>query len=234
MKNHQFFVIVNKRETEMKIQTISQKRQKESGYLTVELTLVFSTIFFSLLMILFMGMVLYQQVNLQSLAVRTSARGAVIFSSKATDMETGVKKLSDFKERDPYRYIFLDATKTNEYKTILNQYVAEHIGENNVIAGISQGSDYTTIQNYVFLKRIKVNIKKDYHMPLDAVSKMFGFDKAFHIDTTAVSTAAEPVEFVRNMDLCRDVFQQTGAFSKAQETVGKIKGLIEKFSDLLH
>lgn len=69
----------------MQIQVLRQSKQtmkKEKGYLTVEMTLVFSVVFFSLLMLMFMGMVLYQQVNLQSLAVRTSSRGAVIYGSR--------------------------------------------------------------------------------------------------------------------------------------------------------
>ena len=210
--------------------------ENERGYLTVELTIVFSVVFFSLLMILFMGMVLYQQVNLQSLAVRTSARGAVIYGSRMDDMESGVKTLSDFENRDPYRYLssIFGGDKTEEYEGLLNSYVAGHIGENNILTGEPQGKDYTTVEDYVIVKRVKVNIKEDYHMPSDAIARMFGFDGAFHIDTTAVSTAAEPVEFVRNIDLCVDVFQQTGAYDKAKETVGKVSEYIGDFTDLLN
>lgn len=63
----------------MQIQVLRQSKQtmkKEKGYLTVEMTLVFSVVFFSLLMLMFMGMVLYQQVNLQSLAVRDIFQGS--------------------------------------------------------------------------------------------------------------------------------------------------------------
>lgn len=203
--------------------------------MTVELTFVFSVVFFSLLMIMFMGMVLYQQVNLQSLAVRTSARGAVIYGSRMDDMETGVKTLGDFENRDPYRYLasIFGGDKTAEYKRLLNTYVAKNIGDYNIITGEAGNTDYTTIQDYVIVKRVKVNIKEDYHMPIDAVARMFGAEGAFHIDTTAASTVVEPVEFVRNIDLCVDVFRQTKAFDKAQETMKKVSGYISEFTDML-
>lgn len=209
--------------------------QNQKGYLTVELTLVFSTVFFSLLLILFMGMVLYQEVHLQSLAVRVSARGAVIYGSRVEDMETGIKRLSDFEDRDPYRYLssIFGGDKTTEYKNRLNEYISRNIGDYNILTGEVKSKDYVTIQDYVLVKRIKVNIKEDYHMPVDAVARMFGYDGAFHIDTTAMSTVSEPVEFVRNIDLCTDIFKQTKAFDKAQETVGKVHEYIQKFNDLL-
>lgn len=209
--------------------------RNQQGYLTIELTFVFSTVFFSLLMILFMGMVLYQQVNLQSLAVRVSARGAVIYGSRVEDMETGIKKLSDFEDRDPYRYLssIFGGDKAREYKNRLNEYISRNIGDYNILTGDVKNNDYVTIKDYVLVKRIKVNIREDYHMPIDAVARIFGYDGAFRVDTTAMSTVAEPVEFVRNIDLCTDIFRQTKAFDKAQETVGKVHEYIQKFNDLL-
>lgn len=216
--------------------SLRKRLKNQDGYLTVELTFVFSVIFFSLLLMLFMGMVLYQQVNLQSLAVRTSARGATIYGSRMDDMETGVKTLQDFKNRDPYRYLasVFGGDKTGEYKRLLNTYVSAHIGENNILTGQPKNNDYTTIQDYIFIKRVKVNIKQDYHMPTDAIARMFGMDGAFQIDTTATSTVVEPVEFVRNIDLCTDVFRQSKTFEKAKETVSKVRGYITKFTDMLN
>ena len=40
--------------------------------MTIEMTIIFPAIFFSLILILFMGIVLYQEVSLHSLAVRAS------------------------------------------------------------------------------------------------------------------------------------------------------------------
>ena len=48
---------------------LAKSRKQNDGYLTIELTLVFQVLFFSLMLILFMGMVLYQEVKLQSLSL---------------------------------------------------------------------------------------------------------------------------------------------------------------------
>ena len=75
---------------------LAKSRKHNDGYLTIELTLVFQVLFFSLMLILFMGMVLYQEVKLQSLAVRASERGSVVYSSRVRDMSSTEKTLEDF------------------------------------------------------------------------------------------------------------------------------------------
>ena len=88
---------------------IKKRLKVQDGYLTIETTMVFSVLFFSLILILFVGMVMYQNVNLQSIAVQASERGSVVYSSRVADMTTGVKTLDDFLIRDPYRNVpFMD------------------------------------------------------------------------------------------------------------------------------
>ena len=70
-----------------------KKTENNEGMLTIEMTIIFPALFFSLLLVLFIGMVLYQEVNLQSLAVQASERGAVVYSSRVSDMTTGIKTL---------------------------------------------------------------------------------------------------------------------------------------------
>jgi hypothetical protein len=212
------------------------KLKKENGYMTVEITLVFSVIFFALIFIMFIGIVLYQQVNLQSLAVKASERGSVIYVSRVGDMSTGIKRLEDFENRDPYRYIpFLDGSKKEEYKDTINGYVATNIGNYNVITGkVKNDSDYVTIKDYVVTKKILVNIKTEYNMPTDAIAKMFGSDGAFNIDTTAVSTVTDSVEFVRNVDLCTDALQANEASEAALQKVGEVQTYIKDWAEVLN
>ncbi len=209
------------------------KNRKRDGYFTIEATLVFSALFFSLMLILFMGMVLYQEVNLQSLAVRASERGSVVYSSRVSDMRTGEKTLEDFKYRDPYRNVpLINMASDGSYQNLVQQYVNQYLGENNVLAG-ERGSGSVTIENYVIAKRIKVNIQNSYQMPVDAIGKMFDHEGPFDVNTSAVSAVVDPVDFARNVDLVTDILKQTSIFDKVEDAYGKIQEALEKLSDLL-
>ncbi len=205
------------------------------GYLTIELSMIFSVLFFSLLLILFIGMVLYQEVNLQSLAIQASERGSVVYSSRVSDMTTNKKVLTDFKIRDPYRNVpFMDGGKKGEYTSLVNKYVAARLGKRDIISGQNKnGGSYTEVEDYLIAKRVKVNIKSSYRMPGGSIPEMFGHKGPFDVDTTAVSAVVDTPDFVRNIDIIMDVAAQTKAFGTVQDGYNKIKEAIQKVADLL-
>lgn len=208
---------------------------RQGGYLTIELTIIFPAIFFSLILILFMGMVLYQEVSLQSLSVQASERGSVVYSSRVSDMTTGIKTLEDFKIRDPYRNVpFFDGGKQGEYKALVDKYVAERIGKHDILSARNQnGGSYTEVKDYLIAKRVKVNIHSTYNTPVDSIARMFGMKGPFEVNTTAVSAVIDAPDFVRNVDIVVDVASQTKVFSSVQDGYQKIKQAIEKVTDLL-
>lgn len=204
--------------------------QDDRGYLTIELTMIFTVIFFSLLLILFMGMVLYQEVSVQSLAVRASERGSVVYASRVADMNTGVKTPEDFKIRDPYRNIpFLDGGGKRAYQALVEGYVTGQLGKNAILSGMPRQK--TEVVDCLIIKRIKVNIQCDYHMPVASIPRMFGMEGPFHINTTAVSTVVDAPDFVRNVDLASDVLKQTRLFATVESGYGKIMDAIKKIQD---
>jgi hypothetical protein len=169
---------------------------------------------------------------MQSLAVMTSERGSVVYSSRVTDMTTGAKTLADFKNRDPYRYVpFLDGGVQAGYRNLLNGYVAARIGAQNVISGqVLNSGDYASIQDYIIVRRVTVNIRSQYDMPTKAVTDMFGVKDPFSVDSTAVSTVADPVEFVRNTDLCVDILLRNEAvinlLTKIHDFLNSLKSIL--------
>lgn len=210
-------------------------QHKNDGYLTIELSMVFSVLFLSLILILFIGMVLYQEVRLQSLAVQASERGSVVYSSRVADMTTNSKTLADFKIRDPYRNVpFMDGGKKGEYASLVNRYVAGQIGGGNIIYGENaNGGSYTKIEDYLIAKRVKVNIRTGYRMPGNGIPEQFGHKGPFDVDTTAVSAVTDSPDFVRNIDIITDVAKQSKVFDTVQDGYNKIREALQKAADLL-
>ncbi|MDO5407852.1 MAG: hypothetical protein Q4F28_11095 [Eubacteriales bacterium] len=203
--------------------------------MTIEVTMVFSILFFSLLFILFMGMVLYQENNLQSLAVRASERGSVVYSSRVSDMTTGIKTLDDFNVRDPYRNVpFMDGGAKKDYTGLVNRYVASNLGKYNVITGeVRNSGNYVKIDDYLISKKIRVQIQSGYRMPVDSIAEMFGKKGPFEVNTTAVSAVVDSPDFVRNVDLATDVLKQSKVFGGIENGYNKIQDALDKLKELL-
>ncbi len=209
--------------------TIQKMLTKQDGYLTIELTMIFPAIFLSLLLILFMGMVLYQEVTFQSLAVQASERGSVVYSSRVEDMTTGVKTLDAFEDRDPYRNIpGIDENKKKDYRSLINGYVSANLGKRDVIKGTMKNSgNYVTVDDYLISKRIRVNIKSEHKVPVDSMMEMFGLDGPFSVDTTAVAAVVDSPDFVRNVDLVMDMTKQTELFDNMEKGYNAIRSAID-------
>lgn len=219
-----------------KIKTLFQNIfRRQEGYMTIEITIIFPAVFFSLIIILFMGIVLYQEVNLQSLAVRASERGAVVYTSRVSNMTTGIKTLEDFKIRDPYRNVpFMSGGDKKRYMALVNEYVSSKLDQGSVLFGIDQNEgNYVQVEDYLIAKRIKVTIHAMYHTPADGIARMFGQEGPFDVNTTASSAVADSPDFVRNVDIVIDIASQTQAFDTVQDGYNKIREAIEKVADLL-
>lgn len=216
-------------------QILQRIKSESDGYITVEAAMVFSVLFFSLIFILFMGMVLYQEVNLQGLAVQASERGSVIYSSRVSDMAAGTKTLEDFLIRDPYRNVpFMDNGKKSDYTSVINTYINQNLGNRDVISGeVHNSGNYVAIEDYLIEKRVKVTIESGYRLPVDSIASMFGQEGPFEVHTAAVSAVVDSPDFVRNVDLAMDVVKQTKVFGPVEEGYNKIRDAIDKVKNLL-
>lgn len=214
---------------------LREKWKKKDGYLTIEMAIIFPAIFFSLILILYMGMVLYQEVKLQSLAVEASERGSVVYSSRVSDMSTGIKTLGDFRIRDPYRNVpFMGGRDKAAYTSLVNTYVGSRIGRGNILAQTARNQgNFTQVEDYLIAKRVRVSIQTVYRTPVDGIADMFDFQRPFEVNTAVTSAVADSPDFVRNVDIVVDVASQTEAFHTVQEGYNKIREAIEKVADLL-
>ena len=108
------------------------------------------------------------------------------------------------------------------------------MGRRDIIRGETDNSgDYVEVEDYLIEKRIRVNIRRGYRMPVDGIAEMFGKRGPFTIDTTAVSAVTDAPDFVRNVDLAIDVMRQTKLFDSAQGGSGKIRDALTSVTDLL-
>lgn len=70
--------------------------KSEKGEFTVEATIVFTISFMALIIIMYVGIVMYQHVHLQSVTDRIASRGAMMYATRTTNMETGYKSKEAF------------------------------------------------------------------------------------------------------------------------------------------
>ena len=201
---------------------------KKDAYMTVESVFVVPVIFVAIMLLIFMGIVMYQQSALYSLAARSASRASIIYVTCADDMETGAITYDDFKDRNPYRYIW--DSESNKKVNTLNSYVAGHVGNGAAYMGVDKTGTYASRSGALF-KKLYVKINMDYNNPIKGLARMFGVGDLFKVDVFATAPVSEPVELIRNVDIATDLLNRYA--SGAMEKLGGVKSKIIELNNIL-
>ena len=200
--------------------------KSEKGEFTVEATIVFTFSFMTLIIILYVGIVMYQHVHLQSATDRIASRGAMMYATRTTDMETGYKSPDAFWNSDPYRYI-LDGSYKSTAESQIQSALNSALGNGNVIASNTNDGANATVKLGIFSRRVEVTGNRSFNVPFVSV---FNLDNSF-FDLNVKSTAyiMDMPETIRNVDYVGDMVKQNETAQRVIEKIGELKGKLQTF-----
>lgn len=187
----------------------SLKRNK--GSMTVEASLIFPVIFLAIIALIYITVFLYEQAYVKSIADRAAERGAAIWKNPKSDMYIGLVKLNDFKENDPYWRIADTNKATKEAKiesyieTSLKKYSIFLMRDKDGNMDKNQVTVDAQVRNYVVYKKLTVNVKKKFKLPIGNALSAFGLDNIVEISAKSEALINEPAEFIRSTDFAMDV-----------------------------
>lgn len=206
-----------------------RKLKKQNGSITVEAALIFPCIFFCIIVVMFIGIFLYQQTLLQSLANRAVERGATTWDNPYKDIETGRVKLKDISNGGLY-WRQVDFYK-NDKEENLNKYINERMNNYSILKGIYQVTD-VYIENCIAYKKLIVKVEASYE---NSAWKIFRFvqgssgegnDEDFKVKVKTEAIINEPVEFIRNTDFIINLVED---LEEENPGVGSLVGGMREF-----
>lgn len=202
--------------------------KSEKGEFTVEATIVFTITFITLIFMIYVGMIMYQHVHLQSATDRIASRGAMMYATRTTDMETGYKSPESFWNSDPYRYIY-DGGYKGTAKGLIQDSLNKALGVENVIASNSGDGATADIKLGIFTRKVIVSGKKTFTVPFIST---FGVDNSiFNLNVESTAYIMDVPETIRNVDYACDMLLQIKVVSNVVDKVSGLKGKLQEFID---
>lgn len=203
--------------------------KSEKGEFTVEATIVFTFTFIVLIIMFYIGIIMYQQVHFQSTTDRIASRGAMMYATRGTDMKSATKTLASFKNNDPYRYIY-DGKYKGEAKKAIENELADQLGNGNLLSRNSRDFEKADISLGLFTRKVVLTGKRGFDVPFISA---FSLDNSlFDLNVTSVSYIMDMPEVIRNVDYATDLLKRSekisGAIDKVSELKGKLNGFINK------
>ncbi len=189
------------------------------GSFTVEAAIIFSLVFLLIVVLVYLFIVMYQYINLQSVASETANRGSAYY----------VKQFDDYsywpKEENPY-WRFID-TKSQDKKSKLQAFAIENlfpaVFPSKITVNINNKRNYLSSQ-------LVVCINDNYKLPAGSLLERFGFTKTLELSSQISSPLEDNAEFIRNLDMVIDIKncllnsdnKWIGNNSKLSEVIDKI------------
>lgn len=202
----------------------------EAGLFTLEAALIMPVVILTVIVAVFSGMVLCQQLMVQGCADRAAERGAEIWASPGSDAETG--EMGEFNRNE--------TSETNLYWRIRDKDKDEKIGQikeyaSELLSGktVFIPTDTTidvAVKNYLFYKELKVKVLFKFKLPVAGISLMFGGKGEVSVKAESVVRINEPAEFIRNTDFVIDIGKEIKeAFPQIDEIKNRINGELKDF-----
>ncbi len=200
--------------------------KSEKGEFTVEATIVFVISFITIIFMLYMGIIMYQHVHLQSATDRIASRGAMMYATRTLNMSSAMKTSSSFENNDPYRYIY-DGKYKKDAKTVIETELKNTIGVGNVIARNAGDYEKADIHLGLFTRRVEVTGKRTFNVPFVST---FGLDNSvFDLNVRSTAYIMDMPETIRNVDFATDLLKRVPGVEDAIGKVSGLKGKLENF-----
>lgn len=186
------------------------RRNKEEGSFTIEASLVFPVVLFTLVILLFFSMYIYQKTFLNQHAYAASERAAYSWDNSHKQAMTGEFATGEYdslywrlKDDQLLGALFGWAGADNKVTVSVPAGEGGSLSEQKLsqaVQGMPAAMAGTIeYQNTLIQRKVTTKLEQMISLPLPS----FLFDSGNSVFTTSSSAVVEPVEFIRTVDLIR-------------------------------
>ncbi len=202
--------------------------KKENGVVIVEAAIVFPIMIFTVLMMIYMGNIYFQQAKLNAIVDMAAIKGAAYCADpmlQKIEKNQSVPKSNN--DIQPYRYLF----GLSDVETTIEKYVSSEFttSGDGFFGGMNpRNIDCTAkFNNNVIMYSFTVEATYSIEVPL----RFMGTEPPKLVSLSAKATA--PVndngEFINNLNMALDYYESTGLEEKVSSATSKIKDFFSKF-----
>lgn len=202
--------------------------KKENGVVIVEAAIVFPIMIFTVLMMIYMGNIYFQQAKLNAIVDMAAIKGAAYCADPMLDnIEKNHSVPKSNNDIQPYRYLFgLSDVETRIEKYVSSEFASAGDGFFGDMKARNVDCE-AKFNNNVIMYSFTVEATYNIEVPL----RFMGTEPPKLVSLSAKATA--PVndngEFINNLNMALDYYESTGLKDKVNSATGKIKDFFSKF-----
>lgn len=172
------------------------------GYITVEASLIMPFVILSLAALIYMGLILYQRAQIQSVADMSAEAGAAAWRSPGADTGTG-RTAGPGSENGGLYWRLADADRDEKLEKAA-RYAEKSLEKGRLLKPVNSNVE-ARIKDYLAYKKLELSVDNTYELPFGRLLRIFGASGDFRINVVSEAVIDDPVEFRRNVDFAADL-----------------------------
>ena len=203
----------------------------EKGSATLEMTLMFPMILFIIVIMLFFGMFMYEQVAAQAILDDVVSRAAANWATADEGVYVENSANAGFTVWDVYSRIldFKDSKKEENIKSEALRRLKQACLFTDTFESGDLDLDST---NVIIYKSLDLTVDRTYTLPFAGFLRALGVSPELHYRLTGSAIVEDPPELIRTVDLAADILEMTKLgtlMTKFQDALGKLSDFFRNF-----
>lgn len=198
------------------------------GAVTIEYALVFPVVIICVAILVYVGLIYYQQALLHSVVSENAQNYALLWGYDLGELNTGegITNADTYLSEGLYWQVFSQSEKK---KLALQKSIKNEIEKRSILAPSREIEVEVIYRTYFILQKVGLKANMTYKLPADKFLKSLGLSGEIQICSYSEITVNDPKEFIHNVDYLLQIYEESGASTWVNE---KCKPLIDSLSKI--
>lgn len=207
---------------------INHLKKSCKGALTVEYALIFPIVIFCVLILIYIGFVLYQQALLQSVVSENVQNCAFLwgYDLDKLKLQEGITSKESYLSEGLYWHIFSGA---DNKKTLLQEKIKNEIKKRSILKPSDDVDVEVIFHNYFLIQKVGLKAEMACKLPCKSFFESMGLSGDIQFHAYSEMVIHDPKEFIHNVDYILQIYEESGAGNWVRE---KCKPLLDSLNSI--
>lgn len=198
------------------------------GAVTIEYALVFPVVIICVAILVYVGLIYYQQALLHSVISENAQNYALLWGYDLGELNTGegITNADTYLSEGLYWQVFSQSEKK---KLALQKSIKNEIEKRSILEPSREIEVEVIYRTYFILQKVGLKANMTYKLPADKFLKSLELSGEIQICSYSEITVNDPKEFIHNVDYLLQIYEESGASTWVNE---KCKPLIDSLSKI--
>lgn len=200
------------------------------GAMTVEYVVIFPFVILVVMLLIYLGLIYYQQALLQSVVSRNSQGWAFLWGYDAQKVQPaeGILSREGYGSEGLYWQVFSGAGRKKE---IIRSIILKDYEEKTLLRSSRDVMVDVSYENYLILQKVGVRVTAVYPIPMKGFFQAIGLPGDITLQAFSKTTVHDPKEFIANVDFLMQIYDESGAKDWVTEKCKPLTDSLKKVRD---